>query len=427
MQTHEAVAKSSALPVEFNPFAPELERDPHAVHARLRAEAPVAWCAPFQAWFVTPHALVRDLLVDPRLTSNRSEWELFTPPAPGDTSFSSWFRSEPINRGSGEEGWRRVRRIASKAFTPRAIARMESHVRTIVAERIGALRARLDAGDEVDLVPEFAARVPLQAIGRVLGVTPDADEERWFRDHASVVLRVANPLLTPEQVAVIDAAAEPFMRFLREHIARCRRAPGDDFVSGLVRAEDDDGSVLDDEALVALILVLLLAGTETTGAVLATAPYRLARHPEERARFLAGEVPEANAIEELVRLDPPGHFLMRVAREPMTIGGQAVRRGQMVLLSTMAANRDPAVFHAPDRIDLGRDVSQVLSFGLGPHYCLGAALARLELRIGIGELTRAFPDLVGLEPDLTWVYEIVMRKPAGVRVARAGRAAIARA
>jgi cytochrome P450 len=427
MQAQEDVAKGGGLRTEFDPFAPHLARDPHAVYSRLRAEAPVAWCAPFQAWFVTSHALVRDLFVDPRLTNNRREWEFFAPLAPGDTSFSAWFRSEPINRGPGEEDWRRVRRIASKAFTPRAIARMESHVRTIVAERISALRARLDAGDEVDLVPEFAARVPIQVIGRVLGVTPDADEERWFRDHATVVLRVVNPLLTPEQVAVIDTAAEPFMRFLREHIAKCRRAPGDDFVSGLVRAEDDDGSTLDDETLVALILVLLLAGTETTSAVLSTAPYRLAKHPEERARLLAGDVSDANAVEELVRFDQPGHFLMRVAREPMTLDGQTVRKGQMVLLSAMAANRDPAVFPAPDRLDLGRDVSQVLSFGLGPHYCLGAALARLELRIGIGELTRAFPDLVALEQELTWVDEIVMRKPARVRVERAGRTGIARA
>src|SRR5262249_494345 len=165
-------------------------------------------------------------------------------------------------------------------------------------------------------------------MGNVLGLTPDPEQEKWFRDHAQIVIRVANPLLGPDDAAVIDAAAAPFVAFLRASIAPRRAAPTARFLSSLVLAKDDDGSHLDDETIFALVIVLMLAGMETTSHVLATGIWRLASHPTQRRLFLQGEVSEANAIEELTRFDPPGKFLMRYAREDIEAAGQRIATGQ---------------------------------------------------------------------------------------------------
>ena len=285
------------------------------------------------------------------------------------------------------------------------MAQLEPRIVTLTSELLDGLAGSTRA----DLVAAFALPLPLTVIAEVMGVS-ERDRMR-FRRYVTTLLG-ARPSTRPTLRMLMrlpDVLA--MMRLLRRLIAERRVDPRDDLISRLA-APDASGDRLDDDELLAMVFVLLIAGYETTVNLIATGTLLLLRNPDQLARLREDPGLIGPAVEELLRLAcPVDHASERYAREDVDVGGVTIPRGALVLVGVASANADGAQFPDAERLDLGRTENRHLSFGLGPHYCLGAPLARLEGRIAIGELVRRFPDLrLAVPPErLRWRSGILLR------------------
>ena len=274
----------------------------------------------------------------------------------------------------------RLRRLLTGQFTVRRMQALESRLREIAAERIAAMRA---SGTEADLVAAYALPIPSLMICELLGVDPGDREE--FQHNTSVGTNVR---ASDEEKAVAGGQLYAFMQRL---VAGKRADPGDDILSGLVRATDP---ALTDAQLVDVSLVLLGAGHETTANMLSLGALALLSHPEQLVALRADPALFDNAVEELLRYLSIVQFgVTRIATEDLTLGGVDVPTGATVVLAMPEANRDPQHFPDPDRFDVSRPRTSHLAFGHGVHQCLGQQLARIEMRIGLEELFTRLPDL----------------------------------
>ncbi|MFD2420279.1 cytochrome P450 [Amycolatopsis pigmentata] len=304
----------------------------------------------------------------------------------------------------------RLRRLVSKAFTPRAVAGW----RPLVERTVTRLLDDALAAGEVDLVEAFAYPLPLIVISELLGV-PEADRAqvgRW----SSILGRGVDPglLLPPDDIAARAQAMRDGVAYFRELIARRRVEPTDDIVSELVAVEEQ-GDVLSELELLNTCVMLLNAGFETTVSVLANGTLALMRNPAQLRLWRANPDIATAAVEELLRYEPPLQITTRVAHEEMELAGRTFAAGESLVLLIASANRDPDVFADPDRLDITRYGRQaaapsVLSFGKGIHFCLGAALARLELEIGFDQLIRRSPGLAQVGDELSWLDNISLRR-----------------
>jgi cytochrome P450 len=417
--TGTAVAAGEPSPdLDFLPLSEEFSANPYPVYRTLRETAPVYWHETFHAWIVSRYEHVRALMEDSRLTLDPSAWEGHVPTSLPPRGFCEWFRSFPILRNAGPDGLVRARRLVHAAFTPSAMRRIEAQVRTIVDRRVDAVSQPLDRGCEIDVVEAYSGRIPLEVIGRVLGVAPAGEHAARFRRDAPAILGCLHPFLSPEAAARIDEAGASFCEFVAESIRARRERPSDDLLSDLVNANERGDAGLDDESLVALIVSLLVVGTETTAHTISMGIYLMARHHAQRRLLLDGRVPVESAVEEILRFEPPTKLVIRYAREPVEVYGRRVDPGQLVMLLPTSANRDPAKFPDPDRFDVTRDAREHLSFGIGPHFCLGAWLARMQLRLAIGDFVARFPDLEVPDEGVSWIPEFMFRGPRTMRVRR---------
>jgi cytochrome P450 len=243
----------------------------------------------------------------------------------------------------------------------------------------------------MDVIEDFAAPLPAIAIAELLGVP--AEDHRQFKQWSSELvsgLGQANPL---ETLARVQRALEPLLGYLRGIIAARRREPRDDLISAMIAAQEEERDALSDAELLATSNLLLVAGHETTTNLIGNGLLALLRHPDELARLRAEPDLLRGTIEELLRYDSPVQATVRVATEDAELGVHKIRPGALVVCGIGAANRDPAAFPDPDRLDVGRAESHHLSFGFGPHFCLGAGLARLEAELGFAALLTRFPGL----------------------------------
>jgi cytochrome P450 len=272
----------------------------------------------------------------------------------------------------------RLRGLVAQAFTPRRILSMREDARTIVD-------ALLDVAVEqgtVDLVEALAYPLPLRMICRLMGVPPEAEDE--VRRMSAGIARGLDPdvLLRPEELATRTTAVHDFTAFFGELAALRRAEPHDDLVTALVRAEQD-GDRLGPVELLGTLLILVVAGHETTVNLVANGVRALAADPTQLAALRADPELAGPAVEEILRFDPPVHLTTRTARTALTVGDRRFEEGESLLLLLGAANRDAAAFAAADALDVtryaARGTRRHLAFGLGLHHCLGAALARLEL------------------------------------------------
>jgi cytochrome P450 len=371
----------------INPLDPAFARDPYPRFARLRERDPIYRDDVMNAWLVTGFDAFLAIVTDPRFTLDIREWEAFEPKTHPDL-----LRFRGIDDAQlfvlPQVDHRRVRRLVSKAFTPRAVRALEPVIRAIVDDCF----ARVRHAGRLDLVADLAASFPTQVISRLIGIPANSSREIRFKQLADVVIAQASPLLAmDERIAAVPRLDELYA-LIDECIAERRRAPQDDILSALIHAEDE-GKRLSREELLALVSGLISAGSETTASSLVLGLRELLHTPDQLARFRAQPELRANAAEELLRHQMPGYFTMRVALEDVAIGGHVIRRGQLVLPSIVAAHRDPARFPDPDRVDIGRDLSLAALFGRGPHSCLGAQLARLELATAYGKLVDELPGL----------------------------------
>ena len=399
-------------PPHFDPFAPGFTDDPYPQYTALRAAAPV-YQHPMGFWLLTGYEDVAWLLragmsVEDRNVAQGPFRELRDqlygdgPDAERTTGLSMLDRDPPDHT--------RLRRLVSKAFTPRAVQALTPRITELVD---GMLDAARDAG-QVDLVDALAFPLPFAVIAEMLG-TPPADHER-IRQLTGTLVRSLEPVADPAMVAAIAEADAELTAIAAEMIAWKRANPADDLLTALVNAEDD-GDVLDDDELIAQTLLLYIAGHETTVNLIAGGTLALLRHPDQLARLREDPALVGNAVEELLRYDSPVQATRRVTLEPVTVGGVAIPAGAFVMASLGSANRDER-FWGADAAELRLDrenARQHVSFGAGPHHCLGASLARLEASIALGRMTARCPGLA-LDGEVTWNGRINLRGPAHLPV-----------
>jgi len=356
---------------------------PHAAFALLRREAPVFRQAEASGrgfWAVTRYADVVAISRDPRLfSSNAGGTNIFELDG-GDLEL---VRMMLLNMDPPRHT--KYRRLVSQGFTPRRIAQLERHVREICRRIVDGIAA---AG-ECDFVTTVAADLPLQVIAEMLGV-PHADRHRVF-DWSNRLIGFDDPEYQTSAADGRLAAAE--MWAYANALARERREqPRDDLVSVLMHAEVD-GERLTEMEFDAFFLLLAVAGNETTRNLISGGMLALMEHPEERARLLAEPRLVPTAVEEMLRWVSPVLHFRRTATRDTELRGQRIRAGDKVVLFYPSANRDEAVFQDPDRFDVGRTPNEHLAFGIGEHFCLGASLARLEIRAMFEELLSRLPDM----------------------------------
>jgi cytochrome P450 len=366
----------------FNPMDPEFVANPYPTYHRLRAEDPVHH-SPLGFWILTRYEEVVTALRDPRFAKEAIAGYVAARfgIAPVGIGISMLDRDPPDHT--------RLRGLVSKAFTPRVVETLRPHIQRIVD---GLLEQAAGAGS-MDLIEAFAYPLPVVVICEMLGV-PVEDRDR-FRHWGLDIARGLDAILLPPDSEVIQrssAARHALTDYFRALIAERRARPRADMLSGLIAAEEA-GDTLSEEELLATCILLLVAGHETTVNLIGNGTLALLRHPDQLRRLR--EQPEliGSAVEELLRFDGPVQRTARIPSEDVTIGGQAIAKGEMVMPFIGAADRDPAQFPEPDRLDIGRTDNRHIAFGWGIHFCLGAPLARLEGQIAIGTLVRRLPRL----------------------------------
>lgn len=404
-------APPSAL---FDPFAPGFTDDPYPQYTVMREQAPV-YEHPLGFWLLTGYEDVFWLLraglsVEDRNVAEGPFTELRDQLGGGNVPSS--IGMSMLDRDPPDHT--RLRRLVSKAFTPRAIEGLRPRIVALVDAMLDAVEQQR----QVDLVEALAFPLPFAVIAEMLG-TPPADQER-VRQLAGTLVRWLEPVNDPALVKAIVAADTELRQIAAEMIAWKRGNPADDLLTALINAEDG-GDVLNDDELIAQTLLLYIAGHETTVNLIAGGALALLRHPDQLALLRGDESLAANAVEELLRYDSPVQASRRITLEAVQVRDITIPAGAFVMASLGSANRDES-FWGADAADLRlprENARQHVSFGAGPHHCLGASLARLEATIAIQRLTGRFPDLA-LDGEVTWNGRINLRGPAHLPVTVAG-------
>lgn len=395
--------------VLFNPFMPGFTDDPYPHYRELRDAAPVQE-HPMGFWFITRHDEVADLL-----RANLSVEQRHLAPHPVRDQVRGASGVDHL-RGGGlsmldrdPPDHTRLRRLVSKAFTPRAVEALRPRIQQLVDDSLD----RIDGGG--DLVAELAFPLPFAVINEMLGMQP-AEADR-VRDLTGTLVRSLEPLADVELAKRIIEADRELSELCAQVIAAKRAEPGDDLLTALIRAEEG-GDVLSDDELVAQVVLLYVAGHETTVNLISNGVVALLRHPDQLAALRADPGLIGNGVEELLRYDSPVQSGRRVTTEPVEVAGHEIPAGAFVVLGQASANRDER-FWGPDadqlRLDR-RDARLHVSFGAGPHHCLGAALARMEAQLAIGGLVARFPNLA-LAGDVEWNGRINLRGASKVPLA----------
>jgi cytochrome P450 len=366
-------------PVAFNPFLPEVIANPYPMYHRLRQEDPVH-LSPLGIWALSRYDDAAMLLRDPRFGRRGFQQILESRFGRQGLGQSMLFQDPPDHT--------RLRTLVSKAFTPRVIEGMRGHIQHVV----DGLLDTVEAAGRMDVVADLAYPLPVIVICEMVGV-PAEDRDK-FRDWSYAIARSLDAIAVPnEELArraneAQDALTQYFARLIEER----RRAPRADLLSALIAAEEA-GDRLSTPELFATGILLFIAGHETTVNLIGNGTLALLKNPDQLQRLRAEPGLIAGAVEELLRYDSPVQRTGRLLYEDVTIDGKTIPKGSIAVALIGAANRDPAHFPDPDRLDITRSDNRHLAFGWGIHFCLGAPLARLEGQIAFGTLLRRFPRL----------------------------------
>lgn len=342
--------------------------DPYQHYAHMRATAPVSFNAQLQMWEVYRYHDIQAVLGDPQTFSS-------------DLSALQTLATMDPPRHT------QLRKLVARAFTSKLIAALEPSIVTITDE----LLDRVAASGQVDVIADLAFPLPVTVIAELLGL-PASDRGR-FKEWSVPAIRVAEMELQgrPPEAHLMAAVGE-LMQYLADLAEERRKEPRDDLISGLVYAEVD-GERLSLDEITSTCRLLLIAGFETTANLIGNTTRLLLEHPQALGQVKADAELLPSAIEEALRYHTPFQFFARKATRDVTVGGQLISAGQVLLTFNASGNRDEAAFADADRFDVTRSPNRHLSFGHGIHYCLGAGLGRLEARIGIGRLLQRFADL----------------------------------
>ncbi|MFQ5665407.1 MAG: cytochrome P450 [Candidatus Binatia bacterium] len=398
-------------PFTFNPFDPAVRADPFGLYARARREHPVFVHEGLPVVSVFRYGDIQRILKDP------GTWSNVFPPPPGverrpDLPPGMLMQDPPEHT--------RLRGLVNQAFTPRMIRRLEPRIEQIAHELLDDALAQRS----VDLVQALTYPLPVIVIAEMIGI-PATDREQFKAWSDALVENLGAGVLAPEtpemierEIRIIDAMRAYFSRLVEERRAR----PREDLLSGLV-ASELEGSRLSFDEMLQMLILLLVAGNETTTNLIGNAAIELMRHPDQLARLRAAPELVPSAIEEVLRFCSPVQADVRRVRCSAEIAGQAIEEGKNMLLWLGSANRDEAVFDRPNSFDIARAENQHLAFGFGPHFCLGANLARLEAQVAVRVLlhrTRSFcrtdDDALPLHPS--FIFRGFTRIPVALEAAR---------
>ena len=386
---------------------PEVIADPYPLLRELRETSPVHKTGFSDFWILTRYGDCRTALRDPRLGSPEPGDEAPTlldsgRPRRADVPRSLLFLNPPDHT--------RIRSLVSRAFTPRRVERLRPVVKAMTEELLDPMAE----AQECDLIEALAFPLPANVISELVGV-PISDRD-WLRPLVSDLAATLEPTRQPGEAERAEAASLQVNRYLHDLIDSRRAEPADDLLSGLIAASDGEDRLTQPEVAVTVSLIYA-AGFETTMNLIGNLVHTLMRHPDQLARLRADRSLVPAAVDEVLRFEPPVQLDGRYVRADTEIGGHSIPQGHGVLMLLGAANRDPAAVNDPDRFDVGRREVPMLSFGSGIHYCLGAALARLEGQVVLQALLDRFGTWTPLDGNPPWKRRLTLRGLAKLPVA----------
>lgn len=391
-------------------FSPEGRANPYPIYATLR-EAGAILRTPFGGWMVTRYETVDRILRSSGFRTPRGYRDANDPAGPpryDATTALGLHRRQFIIFQSGD-AHTRLRKLIMKVFTPRAVRALAPRIEGLVDE---LLAPALERGS-LEVIGDLAYPLPATVICELLGI-PAADRDR-NRAWGAIVAQTIDPMCTDAQIKAAEIAMAEWDAYIRELLAERRRNPGDALLDAMLGVEED-GTRLSEDEVAANATFLFLAGHETTTNLIGNGLYALLRAPEQMARLRAEPGLLENAIEELLRFDSPVQFAPRVALERIEIEGATLEQEMPILLALGSANRDPRRYDRPDDLDIARPDPKPLSFGGGPHFCVGAALARLEAKHAFGALVSRARSIELATDHVTWRPALALRSLTELRV-----------
>ena len=388
------------MPKPINLFDPAFREDPYPFYAESRAQGPVAQVDPIGAWLVTGYDEVVDVLKSPGVYSSAAMQGALAQVEIEDSEDDG---PPPMVITTDPPKHDRLRTLVNRGFTPGRIGRVEPRIREIAAE----LFAAMDTRGECDLVSELAVPLPVRVIAELLGVDPDRFEDfkRWSQAAVAIFGRSASPEVRAAANASIDELADYIDAAAEER----RVKPRQDLISVLIEKEAEDALTLDE--VIGFVILLLVAGNETTTSLIGSTAIALHDHPGQLAAVQAEHALIPSLVEEALRYTSPVQLLFRQTTREVELGAVRLPKDAIVLPSYAAANRDPKRFPDPDRFDVKRNAQGHLAFGLGIHFCLGAGLARLEARVAFEGLVPRLEKLQRRDSNIRWSESPFLRGP----------------
>jgi cytochrome P450 len=381
-----------------NLLRPEVRANPYPLYRQIRTADPIHWDEPMGFWALTRHRDIMSVLHDGRFSKAHGMESALCrfPPEQQENARPVYRVFAQMMLYADPPHHTRLRALANKAFTPRVVERMRPHVEQIVAQLLDDSLAH----GHMDVIRDFAYPLPATVIMEMLGL-PLAERDQfkdWSDDIFSLIGLVRHD---PAQAEKARRSASGITDYLCDLYEQRRQKPADDLLSALVSVGEHDDS-LNRSELVANTVLLLAAGHETTTNLIGNGLHALLRHPDQLQMLRDNPALIDTAVEEFLRYDNPAQILFRVSLEDIELDGRHIARGQLVNLLIGAANRDPAQFSEPDRLDITGRENRHMGFGLGIHFCLGSPLARLEGQLAIGALLRRLPGLRLASEQLAW-------------------------
>ena len=388
-------------------LTPEYLANPYAYYAALRDAEPVYWSARLNAWMLTRFADVHAALKDPRLISSRrvSSYADSLPSTTREQMQPLFYQFDKWIGNMDAPDHTRLRRLVNVAFTGRMVEGLRGDIEELVAELLDAVQA----SGRMDFVADFAYPLPAIVIARMLGV-PAERREQFMRWSDNLTAYSGTGRADPDIAQAASRSAAELTALFKELADVRRTAPQPDLLSRLVEAEEE-GDRLTEQELLGMCGFLIVAGHETTMALLSNGMLALLRYPDQLQRLRDEPELIGSAVEEMLRFDSPIQHQTRSAAVAVEIGGRRIEAGHRVMPFLGAANRDPEKFNEPDRFDISRDPNPHLAFGFGPHYCIGAPLARLEAEIALAAILQRCPHLELVDDQPPFRHHTSQRNP----------------
>ncbi|BAZ51605.1 cytochrome P450 like protein [Nostoc sp. NIES-4103] len=390
----------------FNPYSFEFRTNPYPIYHRLRLEEPVHKSFVGGDWVLTRYADIKAVLRSNRIRSH-DQPELLK-------EKNQYLQNQGRNLNNlaqisnkilfymNPPDHHRLRSLVVKAFSPLVVERMRPHIQKIVDELLEQVKNQ----GHMDIIADIAGPLPVIVIGKMLGIPIEAQQQLHQWSH--VLSRILDSLVSLEEYEILNQVIAEFQDYLRGLIIEREKQPQEDLISALIAAREESDK-LSQEELLAICILLFATGEETTVNTIGNGMLALLHHPEQMQQLKREPTMIQSAVEEILRYDSPVQLTARVAIDNLEIGNQTIPAGEKLILCLGAANRDPEQFPNPDEFNIKRYQDSHLAFGDGIHYCLGAALARVQAQIAINTLLQEFSDLQLASDNLEWRKNIALR------------------